>query len=155
MYEWWCLCAGRLRLRPSHFPAVRPLLPGGADPVLPGGPRHRRHHLHSGESKRKRTCKLLPSRCLLVTSPSCDSGAVHRVRREAARLQQVGLEALQDHPRGRRLVRAQQGAQGPDDLPQFLAARMDATRRRTRGNEVCVRACDREKHTLQNHLHRR
>lgn len=67
-----------------------------------------------------------------MTSWSRASGAVHRVCGEAARLQQVGLEALQDHPRGRRLVRAQQGAQGLDQLPQLLAARTEATQRKRR-----------------------
>lgn len=48
------------------------------------------------------------------------AGALHWVHRETARVQQVGLETLQDDPRGRRLVRPQQGAQGPDNVPQFL-----------------------------------
>lgn len=48
------------------------------------------------------------------------SGTVHGVDREAPRLQQVGLEALQDHPRGRRLVRPQQRAEGHDHVSQFL-----------------------------------
>lgn len=48
------------------------------------------------------------------------SGAVHRVHRAAPRVQQVRLEALQDHPRGGRLVRPQQRAQGHDHVSQFL-----------------------------------
>lgn len=48
------------------------------------------------------------------------SGAVHRVHREAARVQQVCLEALQDHPRGRRLVRPEQRAEGHDHVSKFL-----------------------------------
>lgn len=56
------------------------------------------------------------------------AGALHRIHRETARVQQVGLETLQDHPRGRRLVRPQQGAQGPDNVPQFLVPK---------GSEAC------------------
>ena len=40
---------GGVRLRPAHLAALRPLLPGGPEAVLPGGLRHRRHHLHPGE----------------------------------------------------------------------------------------------------------
>uniref|UniRef100_A0A6Q2ZQ97 Protein-serine/threonine kinase n=1 Tax=Esox lucius TaxID=8010 RepID=A0A6Q2ZQ97_ESOLU len=46
--------------------------------------------------------------------------ALHGVHREAACLQQVSLEALPDHAGGRRLVCSQQGAQGHDNLPEFL-----------------------------------
>lgn len=67
----------------------------------------------------------------VTNSSSPGPGALHRVHREAPRLQQVGLETLQNHPRGRRLVRSQQGAQGHDHLPQLLTAANNSSNEKT------------------------
>lgn len=43
------LCAGWFRLRSSHLPSLRQVLPGRPAALLHGGPRHRRCNLLEGE----------------------------------------------------------------------------------------------------------
>jgi len=113
------LCPGWLRAWPAHLSPVRPLLSRGPEAVLSRGLRNWCCDLHPGKRVREWVSVFFPP-CFNFDPSLCWLGALHRVHWEAPRVQQVGLETLQDDPRGRRLVRPQQRAEGHDDVSQFL-----------------------------------
>lgn len=57
-----CVCAGGLRLRASHLPSLRSLLPGRLTAVLHGGERDRRHHPPEGKFALRKRRELFKTR---------------------------------------------------------------------------------------------